>query len=1184
MVEWYVILGRSVKPIATSFATSSMNRWALPWRVAAQTRKRARKEGIPVPDYAPLRKYLSGGQPLEAFRTDSPELYETVREKLVDLAARCGLELDRRDSERLVGVLLSAYTHFLPGGQASEVQVRNALLELSASQDAREQSRFAGSVTFEESLKAIPPERAAEARGLVSSWPGIVHLVHELVNAADPVVALRDWHQTRPSWFGSPPSAALTWYARLALDFNLNDVALTAIDEAIELGASPVTTWRARRAIVESNENVALRTDALRPFASDYPLAQAIVLSDTGETDAAVAVLRDWAPWDAMDKDFKAILLCQLSAVNDLDEGLRIAQEAASTLGSVDCALLAADFLLQRGSARQSPMDFADLEQSYRTAIGVRDSIRLWRGPSHGAVRRAMSAALAMGNLKEAWLLSQTPPEGEATPKEAESKTIRGEAALVAAHLNRRGDVERLLTSVDDERIRHEVAALFAYADGDRESELTHWKSAAALATHPQDLLRACQSIALHGERSDELPRLAETHPDLAEVIGLVADVYGNNLDALATLKTRARTNRLCAGALGEWYRDHGQLLSAAQLAERSGAAWADANLFLLAAQIYLDIPDYKSANTAAREALRMAGSSWSKRMEAYDVIVRALTADQIWDKAAEAAAEVLALDSKNESAAWVLTISQWFMGELDAAWRTYNDIAGRPEPRIEAEAVIRTRLWHKFERAPESLDIIFDIIDKWPESKEVRTAAAISLIQFPADEDDEATVTRVRERLSALISGLDEIFILKDVDPNDPLATLNALVADLPDTGEVDAKISEGRLPLGYGAWIHGKSYAETLASYTDSPFLDSEPATFEAEVATARELAEKPVVIDITSLLAVANLDASVADQLLGVVDDLRGVRGQRLDTVVAVENLARLSTMTVGRSTEGVPQVSTISDEEAARRLERAEKLRDAFEKVSVHADTTNEEGQRFPTWLAAYELAKSQSCVFWCDDRLIRGLAANQGVSTFGTQALIEGLHRNGLMSESLAKLSRAVLVASHYVGGNFDAKLMYDAAQLSNWKPSGAADAILYGPPSETPDAVVNFSIHAMSQNLDDPDAIVGWTFAISKWLIRIAGTESAGQRNLTVLILKVLQQRWLNSSRLPFVLRGMRNAIATTGVGDPFESAMTTYYQSLIRSVDHPTALAHVRGLVSSAEASDRVTVTKIALLAPGGP
>jgi tetratricopeptide (TPR) repeat protein len=1161
-----------------------MNRWVLPWRVAAQTRKGARKERIPVPDYAPLRKYLADGQPLEAFRTGSPELYETVREKLVDLTARSGRELEQQDSERLVGVLLSAYTHLLPGGQATEVQVHNALLELSASQEHREQSRFAGSVTFEQSLNAIPPQRAAEARELVSSWPEIVRLVHELVSSDDPVVALSSWSQTRPSWFGSPPSVALTWYARLALDYNLNDVALAAIDEAIALGASPATTWHARHAIIQSNENVALRMDALTPFASDYPLARAIVLSDTGETEAAVAVLRDWSPWDAMDKDLKAILLCQLSAANGLDEGLRIAQEAASTLGSVDCALLAADFLLERGSARQSPMDFADLEQSYRTAISLRDSIRLWRGPSHGAVKRAMSAALAMGNLQEAWLLSQTPPDGQATLKEAESKTIRGEAALVAIHLNKRGDAERLLASVDDERIQNEAAALFAYADGDSASELAHWRSAAAHATHPQDLIRACQALAFHGERSAEWPRLAESHPELAEEIGLIADAYANNSDALATLKTRARTSRLCAGALIEWYRGQGQLLSGGQLAERSGDAWADANLFLRAAQIYLDIPDYAAANTAARKALRVAGSAWSKRMEAYDVIVRALTTDQIWDKAAEAAAEVLALDPTNESAAWALTISQWFMGELDAAWRTYNDIAGRPEPRIEAEAVIRTRLWHKFERGPESLSILFDLIDKWPDSKEVRTAAAIALIQFPADEDDEVTLTKVRERLNSLIAGLDEVFVRKEVDPNDVMATLNEMVADLPDTSEVDAKISDGRLPLGYGAWIHGKNYAEILCSYTDSAFFDGDPATFEAEVAVASQLAAKSVVIDITSLLAVINLDTSVADQLLGVVDDLRGVRGQRLDTVVAVENLARLSTMTVGRSVEGVPQVSTISDEEAVRRRERAESLHASFEKVSLHADTTNEEGQRFPAWLAAYELAKSQSCVFWCDDRLIRGLAANQGVSTFGTQALIEGLRRNGLMSDSLAKLSRAVLVANHYVGGNFDAKLMYDAAQLSNWKPSGAADAISYGPPSETPDAVVNFSVHAISQNLDDPDAIAGWTFAISKWLIRIAGTEPAGQRNLTVLILKVLQQQWLNSSRLPFVLRGMRNAIATTGVADPFEPAMTTYYQSLIRSVDHPTALAHVRGLVSSAEASDRVTVTKIALLAPGGP
>ena len=90
---------------------------------------------------------------------------------------------------------------------------------------------------------------------------------------------------------------------------------------------------------------------------------------------------------------------------------------------------------------------------------------------------------------------------------------------------------------------------------------------------------------------------------------------------------------------------------------------------------------------------------------------------------------------------------------------------------------VVRIHLWRKFERTPENLNTLFDLVDRFQQSKEVRSAAAVALIQFPVEEDDDETVRRVRGRLTTLIASLDDVFVLQPISEDDPMATLNALV-----------------------------------------------------------------------------------------------------------------------------------------------------------------------------------------------------------------------------------------------------------------------------------------------------------------------------------------------------------------------------------------------------------------------
>ena len=547
--------------------------------------------------------------------------------------------------------------------------------------------------------------------------------------------------------------------------------------------------------------------------------------------------------------------------------------------------------------------------------------------------------------------------------------------------------------------------------------------------------------------------------------------------------------------------------------------------------------------------------------------------------KAATAAAEVLALDQSNVSAAWILTIAQVHLGEFDDAWRTYTAIAGRPDPRFEQEVVVRIFLWHKFERHASGLDHLFELVDKWQASDAVRSAAAMALIEFPIDNGDEATASRVRDRLGALIATLDDIFIRKEIDPEDPLATLNALVADLPDTTEFDQKVADGRLPLGFGASIHGKNYAELLTCTTSSALFSGDRVTFTSDIDHALQSVDTPVVVDITTLLALNTLDHAVREQLLGFVSDVRVSRAQRLEVVNAIESLSRLSTLTVGKAGDSV-RLHAISEEEAQRRLRRAESLKAAFDQITPAPDPLPSPKPN-PVWLSSLEIARAEHASLWCDDAIIRREANKQGVHSFGTQTLIEVMRRSGDLSGDLAVHCQVVLMSNFYVGTEFRGEWATEAARVDGWKPRGSAAHLAFGPVSDAPNDVVNFAIEAMAQNLGDPEAMAAWVTAASTWLIRVSGSEQAGRQNLAKLLLQLFTQRWLDSSRLPFVLQGLRAAVSASGVADPFEPAMESYYRALANATGHSAAMDHVRSLTALVESSDRLIVTKVVLTAP---
>ncbi|BBZ79150.1 hypothetical protein MANY_44870 [Mycolicibacterium anyangense] len=1183
VVDWAAALIK-VAPPAGQMAAKGLRGFLSTWIVAYTTRRQAKKRRLGVLPYWQLRKYLSTGDALEAFASGESARYHAVGRDLVGLYKPPHEASD--DGERQsVEVLLRCYTRALSTNEAVELQGGLTAQRVSSQLDERDAQRFVGEARFEENLQLMPPHRAAEARELKQDWPAVVLFVHEFVASSDRASALRSWHQDPPAWFQVRPSSAIAWFARVANDYGVREVASAAFDSAIEAGATPPAYWRTRQ-ILMTEGDVRLCADALKPYAEQDTVARVIVTAaEVGNAEAA-ELLRPWDPQSTADKSLKCLLLSQLLASDDLNEAITLCESGFATLGSGACGTLQAQFQISRGTPRRTALDFADLERALEAALKARDAIRMWGGPSGRAVELAITAARLLGRDEQARSLAFAAPDGNATLAEAETEGVRRAAASLAAESNR-PELARSLANSADPMTKHEVEALIAVFNEDRGTALTQLLEAIEHAVEPHDLERLSLEIALQGVRAPQLAKLAETQPDTSEEIGLVADAYSGNEEALSILRTRSRSNRLIARALIGLMIDRGETKESASIAEVAGENWSDPELELFAAELHLEADDLDSAVACADKALYMASPRWVNARRAYNVLIQAHTGRRRWGQATTAAMAVLAMDPNNVSAVWAVTVCQHQMGQIEQAWKTYTEVGGAPPPRQEIEALVRIDLWTRFEQSPSQIGTLTSLLDQFPQSRQVKAAVTNALLFLPLREDgDSDAVDLVRRTIAPLLEELQDIFIQMRIDEDDPRSALDELVRELPDTREHDQKIEQGKLPLGVAATIHRKSLTEVLSRRTDAPIFSGDSERFDVEVAAALGTLRSRVVVDLTALYTLSVLEGALSDRLLGCFLRPEAARAQVIDAIQGIDSLAGHRTMRIGRAPDGSAFPMVISTEEAVAIHARAQRIRAQFDKLAVndtvaigHFPEIAAMGAGRFAWIAAVDHALETHCALWCDDRMTRRMAAEKGIHVFSTHALLEALRRSGELGLSEAVSYQSMLVAQFLVGLDFRDDWLTRAAQMDGWKPRGAATYIAHCGPMPDAAPLLDFVMHSARGNLDDPESLSGWIASAAHWLVHVAGNKGAAQTNLVIFLSALLQEPWLESSKLPFVLKGIRDGIGSADVGDPLKDAMTRHYRLLAEEAGWVPAAQRIHDLVALTDVDDRVTAAGVVLL-----
>ncbi|MDQ1060772.1 tetratricopeptide (TPR) repeat protein [Arthrobacter globiformis] len=1173
-MDWAVVF-KALGSLAGRAAGAAMPGLIRSWRVAFETRRKAKKSGIRIRYFA-LRSFIDEWRIFELFHSPTTERMNEVAPALGD----CIKANDQSHSDvvpELLAIIADAYVHSLPPSEASRFEG-----EATRKHVTSEVSRL-----HESSLKALDIEanydllnayRAEEARQVLKQWPTLSRALAELVAAGDRKQLFQDWAVNRPSWLIDTPASVLCWLSSAAKDYGAAEAARKFLHEAIAAGASPRSYWVAKAALAaplsleEAKEQLGQ--------ARDHPLGAALWAELNGSHHAAIEQIRAWDPASQEDHATKKLILAQaLAAIDDENRAIDEAVEGYSAHGSSGCALYAAKLLVRRGALRRHPNFMRDLATALELATAVRASRRSWGGDSSEAVLTMISAYRLLGSPEQAWRTGTIAPEGSATLSESSDVQVITETARTAAELGMTQRARDLASRLPAGPSKDYIEAILAEDESGFESASPLWTRVLASTSDPEDALNVGLRLAHHGH-APEWPAwiTADYGSDVADIdliSALVREVPG----ALPKARARAATSRQVFHGLMFYYISQKEYAAAADVAETAGGRWNDPEAWLRAAEIWVKAKQRDRAIEAAEQAIRVGGTTWLRAKDARMILIESRSAESQWDKALIEATRLLETDPEADPAKWAFITCQFMTSDYGGAWESFVRL-GAPKPRTPGDAKIWLQLHSRYAPDLGYISQAEVLAQQWPENEQLRAGIVLSMMHSNAKPQTDEQVRQYQELLTNFIADFPDSSLIRaiSVNENDPFESIKAMLPDPAGRHEAMQPILKGELPVGLATHLSGKSYAEVCLIRGAGKVFAGDPLHVDNEIEVITSNLSKRVVIDTTVLNTFALLGADIAREWLGLFSS--GVTPTEAihDAQSAVLSLSPKSTASIGiDAVSGGPRIFEISEEEAETRLNRATILLAlARELISIphpkitelpRIKSTDKEFQ----WLLSLDLAKKLDLPFWCDDRALRQVAAAAEVQSFGTPALLEYFRRDGVVSISGVDAYEATLIHHYYTGIRFDSSVMKLAAEMDSWKPLGTAAAISESGSTATPEQQIHFVLLALQHCAEDPEAVQMWVASVASWLESVSPDTPTAEANLRFWFSTLLKQKWIDSSSLPHVLAGLRSDWSRkTDLVSLVPEVLGELYADVAAQTNHAIAAEYVRELIRLAPAEDQ--------------
>lgn len=998
-------------------------------------------------------------------------------------------------------------------------------------------------------------------------------LLLDVAAANEPREALVQLSADVPPWLRDAPAATLVAAAELCRSYRVH----LGAGQLFELAAdrSPDRGYLYARAAVElgtageadrSNELIRRATSL-----STSTAVTAIAAALAGDPEAVVDIL---SAQDALqDPYLVSVHLYGLRGTSASAEVIPFLTAALERYPESPGLMIELGWAyLQRSQAAATTSRTADRHKALELALDARRLRREWRADAADAARLGCQAALSLGAYERVIRMGMGPPDGEARPGEAANLEVRLSVAQAAVA---GGNVDLLRTVVDlvpegfhraiiqAETLLHTDAepaavaaayeAVWAEATGE-EHRVLYWLSAAAAGVdlHGTDEL---------GARTDDVPLLVDAQLHIAR---------GRYDAAIALLRQSRRTEqttRLLVGAL----IGAGDIDGAIEELKTAANRFNDTSHLVRAVEVLGQAGRLDDAAALAEDGLqRVPRTMGEARVFLHEVLVeRAGVAEEWGEMAVRSRAWIEDLGSSPRNR-WHLALALYQGGDRAGSWRILQE-----PPALEPATGSEARLWtvlaaHEAPSA-EVADRIVALVDAFPDDKALAEAAA-GLFFGRGDgvwgDVRPETVTRYQELLTAhaVEFGSDQdaaIYVLTGAAEEMLEKLRPSLEANAQAIEEMTEKVRQG-WPYGLLASVAHRPYAAALLHRAAGclPIATVDAARAECEVEVVRAAVGGAVAADVSTFVIGAHL-RKIWPQLRASFARLELPRPAHHDILSAVEGFRAPADGTLYFDTSIHAVRGRDADRAAQERLiDYAEWVAAEVAEVVV-ADWPHlvalSDGfdDTFLSWLSALDMAKARGLPLWCDDLGLRTLAANDGVPTFGTTALIAALAAEGRIKPGAAQGALRQLRQEYAVDLPLDADWLRLSAASEHWRPGPAA--FYFTRPAawlDFEEAYALWSELAQSAATAEPVRVAGWVHAAAYGVSGAVAADKAA-RILAVIAGKGIAAAKFDDEAIAGCAARVREVALAAGLPNPVPVLMAMLLRHLTDAVG-PEAAAQV--------------------------
>lgn len=1137
-----------------------------------------------------FRRWYRSRETWDALARGGQHSFESLVDRFVAISADrlFGSELSREHAEAIVSAAVTGFVRSLDPSEAVDVADsrsarRDQLLDEHAERRTSElrghldvrldsvESRLDGVADFDRRVAALPAPTRPFFEVVGATRESLLLL--DVAAADEPREALVQLTADIPPWLRDAPATTLVAAAELCRSYRVH----LGAGRLLELAAdrSPDRGYLYARAAVELRiAGEADRSNELIGRATSLSTSTSVAAIAAALADDPGTVIEVLSAEDALQDPYLMLVhlygLRGTSAFAEVIPFLTAALERYPESPGLMIELAWAH--LQRSQETATTSRTADRDRALELGLAARRLRREWRVNAADAARVACQAALSLGAYDRVIYIGMPPPEGEARPGEATNVEVRlsvAQAAVAGGNL----DLLRTVVDLVPEGFHRAIiqAEVLTHTDADPSALAAAYEAVWAEATEEEHrvlywLSAAAAGVDLNGTdelraRGDDVPLLVDAQLEIAR---------GQHEAAITLLRQSGRTEhttRLLVGAL----ISVGEIDGAVEDLKAAASRFNDTSHLVRAVEVLGQVGRLDDAAALAEEALqRVPRALGEARAFLHEVLVeRAGVAEEWGEMAVRSRAWIEDLGSSTQNR-WNLALALYQGGDRPGSWQVLQE-----PPVLEPTTASQARLWTVLAAheapSPDVAEGIVALVDAFPDDKAL-AEAAVGLFFGRGDsvwgDVRPETVTRYQQLLTTHAVDFDSeetaaIYVLTGTAEGMLEKLRPSLEANAQAIEEMAEKVSQG-WPYGLLASVGHRPYAAALLHRAAGclPIATVDAARAEGEVGVAQASLGGPVVADVSTFVIGAHL-RQAWPRLRAAFARLELPRPAQRDILNAVEGFRTPSHWTLYYDTSS----------EAVRRsdadLAAQERLLDYGEWVAgqvaevVVADWPHlvalSEGfdDTFLPWLSALDMAKGRGFPLWCDDLGLRTLAANEGVPTFGTIALIGALAAEGKIEPAAAQGALRQLRQEYCVDLPLDADWLRLSAASEDWRPGPAA--FYFARPAawlNFDEAYALWSELAQSAATTEPVRVAGWVHAAA---YGVSGAVPAAKAEtiIAVIAAKGIAASKFDGEAIAACAARVREVALAAGVPNPVPALMARLLRHLADAVG-PDAAAQL--------------------------